>query len=76
MGLGSEGEVSLAQARELAREARILLREGRDPIAVRDEAGQAIIAEETTFRALAAMYVNAHRPAGRTRCTGRSGHRP
>ena len=35
MGLGSYPEVSLAQAREAAREARALLRGGSDPIAAR-----------------------------------------
>ena len=41
MGLGSAGSVTLARARELARDYRGLVAEGRDPIVVRAAAEQA-----------------------------------
>ena len=42
MALGPVSDVSLAEARQLAIEARKLTREGRDPIEVRDEAQAAL----------------------------------
>jgi integrase len=69
MGLGAAGEppdkVSLAKARQLAAEARALLRQGRDPIEARkagraaDEKAQAEAAAHT-FRAVAEVYIAAH----------------
>jgi integrase len=63
MGLGSLDNISLAKARELAKEARALLDQGKDPIAVRDAA----IAEEratrdraVTFKEAAKAYIKTH----------------
>ena len=53
MALGPVTDVSLVEARVKAAEARALTREGRDPIAVKDEAQAALKAEELktlTFR--------------------------
>jgi integrase len=45
-GLGPFPEVSLAEARELAREFRAAVQEGRDPIAEREEARQRLIEQQ------------------------------
>ena len=64
MGLGSYPEVSLDAARELARDARKVKTEGRDPIEVR-AAGRASLAllgaNTLTFRQCAERYVTAQR---------------
>jgi integrase len=63
MGLGALHTISLAQAREAAREARQLLREGIDPIEDRraKEAARRLNAvETTTFRQAARSYMDAH----------------
>lgn len=80
MGLGSvattgkeeeAGGVSLARARELAREARALLRRGVDPIARRevdraDAKRRARAEAEHTFRAAAEALIDAKRPGWRS----------
>lgn len=68
LGLGSFNDVSLAEARERARKARSLAREGIDPIAVRDAERSARHAEavrSVTFQECAERYIAAHRPAWR-----------
>ncbi len=64
MGLGPYPEVTLAQARDKAREARELIRQGVDPIA-RQQAAQsalrAAVAEALTFEECAEKYIKAHR---------------
>lgn len=64
MGLGGYPVVGLADARELAAEARRLVRQGGDPIAVR-EASAREAAEKArrfvTFGELARLYIEAHR---------------
>lgn len=64
MGLGPYPEVTLAQARDKAREARELIRQGVDPIA-RQQAAQsalrAAVAEALTFKECAEKYIKAHR---------------
>lgn len=64
MGLGPYPEVTLAQARDKARDARELIRQGIDPIA-RQQAAQsamrAAVAEALTFKDCAEKYIKAHR---------------
>ncbi|MDO9094002.1 MAG: integrase arm-type DNA-binding domain-containing protein [Rubrivivax sp.] len=64
MGLGPYPEVTLAQARDKARDARELIRQGVDPIA-RQQAAQsamrAAVAEALTFKDCAEKYIKAHR---------------
>ena len=64
MGLGPYPEVTLAQARDKAREARELIRQGVDPIG-RQQAAQsamrAAVAEALTFKECAEKYIAAHR---------------
>ena len=63
MGLGSEADVTLAEAREAARENRRLIRAGIDPMAHRD----AERAEQRgmAFADVAALYIEAHADTGR-----------
>ena len=64
MGLGSLNAVSLAIAREKARECRLLLSGGKDPIVERDASRMAnalTVARFKTFDQCAAAYVVAHR---------------
>ncbi len=64
MGLGPYPEVTLAQARDKAREARELIRQGVDPIARQQAAQSAIraaVAEALTFKDCAESYIKAHR---------------
>jgi integrase len=64
MGLGSLNAVSLAIAREKARECRLLLSEGQDPIIERDASRTASVltaARFKTFDQCAAAYIGAHR---------------
>lgn len=64
MGLGGYPEVTLANARDKAREARELIRRGVDPIQ-RQQAAQsamrAAVAEALTFKDCAEKYIKAHR---------------
>ena len=61
MGLGpAPPEVSLAEAREKAAEARRLRRDGKDPIGER-RASRAALAPAVTFQAVASDYIKAHR---------------
>lgn len=60
MGLGSEADVSLADAREHAREARRLLQAGKDPIATREASQRAAQGQGVTFREVSALYIGAH----------------
>jgi len=64
MGLGSLNAVTLAIARERARECRLLLSEGKDPIVARDASRTAsalTAARCKTFDQCAAAYIGAHR---------------
>lgn len=68
MGLGSYPEVSLADARTKARDARNSIREGIDPIAVSQAARSALKAATATvmtFDQAAAKYITAHRAGWR-----------
>ncbi len=63
MGLGGYPGVTLARARESAREARDLIRRGIDPIEAAKAAREALKATPTvayTFRAAAEAYIAAH----------------
>lgn len=63
MGLGGYPGVTLAAAREAAREARDLIRKGIDPIEAAKEARAALLVTPTagyTFRAAAEAYIAAH----------------
>lgn len=63
MGLGAYPEVSLKDAREAARKARQDIREGRDPIAERKAARQALMAaagRRATFREAGEAFIAAH----------------
>jgi integrase len=60
IGLGGFGTVTLAQAREKAREYHEMIRAGRDPVAERQAAKQALIASQTaslTFDDAVAQYL-------------------
>lgn len=64
MGLGSYLDVSLAEAREMAREARKLAKRGTDPIQHRRTAREAAkAAVGRSFRDIAGEYVESHRTA-------------
>lgn len=63
MGLGGFPAVTLAMAHEKAREARDLIRQGRDPILLAREALSALKAEQAralTFAQCAEAYIDAH----------------
>ncbi|HEX3809508.1 MAG TPA: integrase arm-type DNA-binding domain-containing protein [Rhizomicrobium sp.] len=64
MGLGSVTDVTLAEARNLALEARKLLKQGIDPIDERRrlrQNEQKALAQPPTFRECAEQYIAAHR---------------
>ena len=68
MGLGPTDIVTLADARERARAARLLLLDGHDPIDVRKAKKNALrvaAAKTVTFRECSAGYIKAHGPAWR-----------
>jgi integrase len=68
MGLGSVHDVSLAEAREQARLARLQLRDRIDPLVERRERRRAVelaAAKEATFEWCAAEYIKAHRNSWR-----------
>lgn len=62
MGLGSVADVSLAQARDLARDARRMARSGADPILHRKVERAKVVAEATlnTFQEVAQAYIREH----------------
>src|SRR5689334_22503963 len=60
MGLGNEADVTLAEARERAREARRMSDAGRDPSEARDEARREAAGNGMTFGEVAALYIAAH----------------
>jgi integrase len=63
MGLGGFPDVTLAGAYEKAREARLTIEQGNDPILARKQAQSALIAAqatELTFSKAATAYVDAH----------------
>lgn len=65
MGLGPLQDVSLAEARAKAQEARKLLLDGADPLEVRraqDRTANADAARKVTFRAEAEAYIEMRRP--------------
>jgi len=65
MGLGSASEVSLAEARAKAKEARALLRDGRDPLTEAKVArahALAAQAQSKTFEYCAKAYIEAKSP--------------
>lgn len=65
MGLGSFPGVTLAEARERAREARRATSEGQDPILIRERARSALRAEQAvavTFEHCALRLIEAKRP--------------
>lgn len=62
MGLGGFPSVTLAGAREKAREARLLIEKGTDPILAKHQAKSALIAEQAkakTFEEAVAAYMDA-----------------
>jgi len=64
MGLGSVEDITLAEARELARECRKLCRQGIDPIEARRDQRTALRLEDArsiTFEECAERYLIAHR---------------
>ena len=64
MGLGPYPEVTLARARDKARDARELIRQGVDPIHCQQAAQSAMraaVAEALTFKECAEKYIAAHR---------------
>lgn len=65
MGLGGYPDVTLAQAREQARQARNLVSEGKDPILLREQAQSALLAERAkalTFEEAARRFIEAKAP--------------
>lgn len=65
IGLGGFPDVSLARAREKAREIRVLIDKGIDPLAERRQARQAAVAKRAaaqTFSQCAPMYIAAKSP--------------
>jgi integrase len=67
MGLGPFPDVSLAEAREAAREARAAVRKGIDPIDIRrvSKAAARAAADAMTFQQVADLYLAAHEAAWR-----------
>jgi integrase len=69
MGLGALHTVSLAEAREKARQCRVMLLEGKDPLAEKQAARQQerlTAAKTITFSECASAYVEAHRAGWRS----------
>ena len=68
MGIGKYPEISLAEARQRAAEARRLKAHGTDPLAQRDAVRASLLAEaakSVTFKDSAARYIDAHRTGWR-----------
>jgi hypothetical protein len=64
MGLGAVHTVSLSIARERARQCRLLLSDGKDPIVARDAAKTSLALNQARFKTFdqcAAAYIKAHR---------------
>lgn len=61
MGLGAVADLSLADARDRAAEARKLVKAGIDPIEARDRAAKAEARDRVTFAAFAADHIEARR---------------
>ena len=60
MGLGNEADVTLAEARDRARDARREIEAGRDPIEAREQARREAAGSGKTFGDVAALYIAAH----------------
>lgn len=63
LGLGSQREVSLKEARDLARDARALIRKGVDPVAAKQTAkaeAAATLASTISFKNAALAYASQH----------------
>ncbi len=60
MGLGNEADVTLAEARDRARDARREIDAGRDPIDAREETKREAEGSGKTFGEVAALYIAAH----------------
>ena len=65
MGLGSCATVGLAEARDKAADARKQVKQGIDPLEVKEAEQTAVKAKATTFRELATEYIADHRPGWR-----------
>lgn len=68
MGIGPIHEVSLAEAREEARKARLLLRDGIDPLMRKAEVlakAKAIAASNKTFKECMEAYIESHKESWR-----------
>lgn len=65
MSLGNEVDVTLAEAREKARDARRDIDAGRDPIEARNEAKREAAGSGMTFGEVAALYIASHEDAWR-----------
>jgi integrase len=68
MGLGGYPDVTLAGAREAARNARLLIKSGKDPIAEARGAASALrasIVKDVTFEQAAQSYIAAHQSGWR-----------
>lgn len=68
VGLGSFGDVTLAEARERARSVKASVWEGKDPVAERKALRAALIAQQAktlTFGECATQYISAHRDGWR-----------
>lgn len=65
MGLGSCATVGLAEARDKAADARKQVKQGIDPLEVKEAEQTALEAKATTFRELATEYIADHRPGWR-----------
>ena len=62
MGLGSAKTISLAQARELAGNARAILSKGIDPISEREVANHGATSHRLSFRDCAVRYIKDNQP--------------
>lgn len=65
MSLGSEADVSLAEARDRAREARRQLEAGRDPIEARNLSKREAASQGFSFQDVAALYIASHQGSWR-----------
>ncbi len=77
MGLGSYPDISLAEARVMAAEARNLKAQGKDPIAERESVRAAKRIEEArsvTFRQCAAAYISAKKDGWKNKKHGSQWH--